>query len=185
MRAARSLLFCLLITELLKDVTNANFGLLIAYVLPGFTTLCGISYFSPTAAAWLGTATAQEPSVGGFLYVTVASVCVGLTVSTVRWAIIDFIHHHTGIRRPDWNFSQLGERIRAFDVLIEIHYRYFQFYANSLIALSSYAVLRWVATGFQWIESFGVLCLLTLFFAASRDTLRKYYARVEGLLESG
>ena len=167
-----------------QDVSSKNFGLLIAYLIPGFTTLWGISYYSPIVRSWLGSTATSNASVGGFLYVTLASVGAGLTVSTIRWLIIDFIHHHTGIPQPAWDFSKLGQTVAAYDVLKEIHYRYFQFYSNGLVALTIAFVLRWVAIGLQWAELGGVFLVCSLFFLASRDTLRKYYSRVHGLLRN-
>ncbi len=113
----------------MKDVTASNFGLLIAYLAPGFTTLWGLSHFSPTLRSWLGSAASSQPTVGGFLYVTVASVAVGLTVSAVRWAIIDTLHHSTGVTQPDWDFAKLRDSVVGFNVLNELYYRYYQFYA--------------------------------------------------------
>jgi hypothetical protein len=37
----------------MRDVTGQNFGLLIAYVLPGLTALWGVSFFSDTVRSWL------------------------------------------------------------------------------------------------------------------------------------
>ncbi len=166
----------------MRDVTTRNFGLLIAYVLPGFTALWGLSYFSPTIQGWLGAASLDSPTVGGFLYVTLGSVGAGMTVSTIRWLVIDPIHHRTGIRQPDWDFSRLRDTVAAFDALIEIHYRFFQFYANTSISLVITFMLRWLAIGFRPLELLLVLATCGLFFLGSRDTLRKYYERVGGLL---
>ncbi len=117
-----------------RESSINDVGLLIAYVLPGFTLLWGVSSAIDGLAPWLGSAT-EMPSVGGFLYVTVASVGVGLTLSTIRWLIIDPIHHRTGIHRPTWDFSRLGENVQAFRVLVEVHYHYYLFHANTLVAL--------------------------------------------------
>ncbi len=57
------------------------------------------------------------------------SLAAGLTVSAVRWAIIDQIHHATGLSLPDFNFSRLTEHLLAFQLAVEHNYRYFQFYA--------------------------------------------------------
>ena len=73
----------------MRDVTNNNFGLLIAYVLPGLTALWGAAHFSPTLRFWLAASPSELPTVGGFLYVTLGSVAAGMTVSTVRWLIVD------------------------------------------------------------------------------------------------
>jgi len=165
----------------MREVTGQNFGLLIAYILPGFIVLWGLSHVSTTIAGWLGS-TADDPTVGGFLYVTLASVGAGLTVSTLRWLLIDSLHHHTGLQQPAWDFSRLADRTAAFDVLIEIHYRYYQAYANTVIGLPLAFSIRWAVHGFDSWEALLVLSVGLLFLAASRDTLQKYYQRVEGML---
>jgi hypothetical protein len=170
----------------MRDVTSHNFGLLIAYVLPGVTTLWGASYFSPTVRVWLGSAPADAPTVGGFLYLTVAAIAAGLIASTVRWAVIDTLHHLTGIPRPKWDFSHFADKTAAFDVLCEIHYRYYQFYGNCLTSLAFAYVARRTALGlgflsFGW-EDLGVLLIECLLFAGSRDTFRKYHERLEMML---
>ncbi|MEZ6055469.1 MAG: hypothetical protein R3C01_02070 [Planctomycetaceae bacterium] len=165
----------------MREVTTSNFGLLIAYLLPGLVSLWGLSHVSTTLDRWLG-ADLDGPTVGGFLYVTLASIGAGLTVSTMRWLIIDTLHHRTGIQQPDWDFTKLGERTAAFDVLIEIHYRYYQFYGNTLIALWFAYVTRWSAHQTSWGELVAILALSTLFWFASRDTITKYYRRVAGVL---
>ncbi len=167
-----------------KDVTSENFGLLIAYVLPGFILLWSLAPYSITIAGWLGQATGDQPTVGGFLYVTLASVGLGQFVSTLRWLVMDSLHHATGIRRPSWSFSQLRSReaIAAFDRFIEDHYRYYQFHANGLMALTLAAILRWASGGFVLFEAAVVLLCNVLLFLGSRDTLMKYYRRVESVL---
>src|SRR5438093_134632 len=51
-----------------RDVTSENFGLLIAYLLPGFVALWGVSPAVPGAGAWLAAPPVGAPTVGGFLY---------------------------------------------------------------------------------------------------------------------
>ncbi|MCA9073719.1 MAG: hypothetical protein KDA93_01710 [Planctomycetaceae bacterium] len=166
----------------MQDLTTKNFGLLIAYVLPGFTLLWGASHHSITLQTWLGQTSSDLPTVGGFLYVTLGSVAAGMTASTVRWLLIDTLHHWTGLRQPAWDFSQLADRVLAFDTLIEIHYRFYQWHANMIVALLSCFMLRWTAVGINAEEVTTVILLCGLFFIGSRDTLRKYYARVAGVL---
>ena len=168
----------------MRAITNQNFGLLIAYVLPGFVALWGLSHVSATIAAWLGSSPTDMPTVGGFLYVTLASVGAGLTVSTMRWLVIDTIHHRTGIPAPDWDFTRLSERTAAYDVLIEIHYRYYQFYGNSLVAVWLAFVVRWSDVCLSIWEPVGVMALSPILWLGSRDTLRKYYRRTEAAMAS-
>ena len=170
--------------EVVESLTNKNFGLLIAYVLPGFVILCGVSDFSPTVSSWMSGNRSDAPSVAGFLFLTLASVGCGLLASTVRWVVIDTIHHRTGTRPPEWNFRQLsGEATRMFEVLVESHYQYYQFYSNSLIAGVAWFGCYVIANGF---DNVAVVALFAatepLLFLASRDTLRRYYRRAESLM---
>jgi len=170
----------------MNELSEKNFGLLIAYVLPGFVTLWGISLFSTTVDSWITNSQHGAPTVAGFLYVTLASLAVGLTVSAVRWILVDSLHHATGVTPPHWEFANLDDRLQGFLALVENHYRYYQFYANSAVAgamtytahFSRHSLNLcqpgWLALGFILLE----LVLL----AGSRDSLRKYYQRVERLL---
>ena len=108
------------------SLSNENFGLVIAYILPGFVALWGVSYFSPTVESWITASQQGAPSVAGFMYVTLASLGTGLTVSGVRWLIIDSIHHLTGLTRPAWRFGNLDDKLQGFLTLNEGHYRYYQ-----------------------------------------------------------
>ena len=169
----------------MKDVPPGNFGVLIAFVLPGFIVLWGVSYFSATVRLWLSGA-GTTPTIGGFMFGTLASVAAGVTVSTVRWLVIDKIHHWTGIRQPPWNFSRLGRNVDGYNVLNDIHYKFYQFHANGLIALVFVYVARRAHQGFftapvGWFD-LGLALLSVVLFVGSRDMLRKYYTRVSQLL---
>ena len=66
------------------------------------------------------------------MFVTLASVAAGVTVSTVRWLVIDTIHHWTGLPQPAWDFSRFQDRVGAYNVLNDIHYKFYQSHANGL-----------------------------------------------------
>lgn len=161
-----------------------DFGLLISLLLPGFIVLLGMSHHSATIQTWIGSSVPDAPSLGGFLYLTVAAIFAGLVVSTIRWLVIDSVHRLTGLKQPNWNFAKLSDRQEGFAMLIDVHYRYYQFYANSMVAIVFFAVSRWLANGFAGWELAVGIALEVLFFAGSRDTLRKYYQRVDALLAS-
>ena len=170
----------------MNNLTSSNFGILIAFVLPGAVALLGVSYFSPLVASWLAVTTSDSPSIGGFLYLTLAAVLAGLTASTVRWMVIDTIHHWTGIGKPRWDFSEFDRKVTGYDKLGEVHYRFYQFYGNTLMALIFSWICRRVNLGFwttplSWLD-LGALLLAAVFFAGSRDTFHKYSQRLEMLL---
>jgi hypothetical protein len=170
----------------LEELSHRNFGLVIAYVLPGMVGLLGVGMFSKTVGGWLATAPASEPTVAGFLYVTLGALGAGLTVSATRWLVIDSLHHATGVKRPQWDDSNLAERLEAFNYLVENHYRYYQFYANTLMSvLLAYGVRRLaINTPLEAPHHLDglIVVLCGVLFLGSRDALRKYYTRVERLL---
>lgn len=168
----------------MKTATTESFGLLIAYLIPGFIALWGASYFSNDVQSWMGMAERSTETIGGFLYGTVAAIGAGLTVSTVRWVLIDPIHHWTGIHPPTWDVANLHVHTTVLEILIESYYRYYQFYANSVVAMVFAASSRWLADEFSWLEFALSLGLSAVFLAGSRNTLRKYYEQVRSILKS-
>jgi hypothetical protein len=171
----------------MQSVTNANFGPLIAYLVPGATVLLGFSQFSPPLRGWFGAGSLESPTIGGFLYLTTASIAVGMTVSALRWALVDTIHSCTRLPLPKLDFSRLGQNVDAYALLIEIHYRHYLFYANMFVATGiAYVCYRTNLGGFWplgWLDlAFPVL--ETIFLLTSRDTLQKYYTRGQQLLAS-
>lgn len=169
----------------MQTISNDNFGPLVAYLVPGATVLVGLSPFSPTLQAWFAASSAVPPTIGGFLFLTVASLAAGMTVSAVRWAIIDNIHALTGVPAPTLDFSRLHGNVDELLLLIDIHYRHYQFYANMQVASVMAYLCHLTYHGFSvattWLDT-GVLAIEIIFFLASRDTLRKYYRRSEQLL---
>lgn len=168
------------------EVTSRNFGILIAYLLPGFVVLLGLAPLSPTVEAWLQGTQTNAPTLGGFLYVTAGSMAAGMIASGFRWIVVDTIHHACGLRRPEFDDARLAEKLPAIQMLIEIHYRYYQFYANMLVALV-FLHAAWRAGGARsQVDGFDIDVALVVIdlvlFAASRDALRKYYRRSSRVL---
>lgn len=165
----------------MRDVTSSNFGIAIAYLIPGVILLLGLAQLNPALAAWLEVTSKGELTVGGFLYATLASLTLGLLASTIRWAVIDTLHHRTGLVRPSLEFRQLPEAALAFDTIIEGRYRFYQFYSNSAIALPI-AEVCWLSSGASWLTVFPVAFVEVVLLAGSRDALRHYYRESKQLL---
>ena len=169
------------------ESSSKQFGLMVAYLLPGFIVLAGIAPFAPFVAAWLQPLDHAEASLGAPLYAVLAATTIGMIVSCFRWLIIDHLHHWTGITPPAWNDSRLEERIGAFNYLVDNHYRYYQFYANTLISVAlAYLVNRLAATSPLLGAGTDVACacLCIVLFAGSRDALLKYFLRTTRLIGS-
>ncbi len=171
-------------TGCVQPVSDQSFGPLIAYLVPGATALIGISEFSPSIARWIAPSQTLGPTLGGFLYLTVASIAVGMTISALRWATIDRLHAMTGIELPPLDFSKLGENVTAFQLLIEIHYRHYLFYSNVALSVAiAFVCYRAKHLGMSLLPyDLCFILLEVVLLAASRDTLRKYYSRTSELL---
>jgi len=168
------------------DSPAKNFGILIAYVLPGFVTLWGLAAKFEVIHAWLIGTESHGLTVGGVLYVTAAAITIGMILNAVRWLVIDPLWHILHIPRPDWDDALLETRLTAFDRLVEDHFRYHQFYANSAIGLVV-AFTAWRLSEGGAGTPFGLpeACLASLeitLLLSSRDALGRYYHRTGRLL---
>jgi hypothetical protein len=111
-----------------------------------------------------------------------------MIANMARWAILDTVHHRTGVRLPAWNFSRLHERLAAYELLVEFHYRFYQFGANALVAfVFTYVAYR--SSLANWLTDWGVkdvvfVVVCVVLFLGSRDCLRNYYRRAGELLSA-
>ena len=159
----------------MRDIFPFNFGLAVAYLIPGYVVLWGASYSSPILRTWLAMPPDNLPTAGGLLYVTVASLAAGMTVSAIRWAVFDTLHHRTGVVPPRWDFATLPKKLDAYQALIEIHYRYYQLHSHLLLAFAFAYAARFFATPWRAYRvgavDLGFVIVSVVFFLASRDAL--------------
>lgn len=168
----------------MTETSSRQFGLIMAYVLPGFIGLAGLAALFPAVGRWLRPVGQGDLGLGAPLYAMLAATAVGLILSCFRWLSIDQIHRWTGVQRPHWDDSQLENVLDGFDYLVQSHFRYYEFCGNTLLAaLGAYGLNRFMGTlPFLGIGTdLGMVILSLVLFAASRDALAKYYART-GLL---
>jgi hypothetical protein len=170
--------------DAMKEISKQNFGLVIAYLLPGLVALWGASYFSDTVRIWLAAGEQSAPTITGFLYVTLAALTTGLTLGAVRTVSIDALHHCTGVPKPEWDFSEFQAKFWAFNQVVESHYYLYQFYAHMSLALPTYLVARSVAKGeYSDGRTLAAYVLLEMvLLVVARGTLKTYYTRVSDLL---
>jgi len=174
----------------MTETTSRQFGLIVAYLLPGFIALAGVAPLVPMVADWLRPANLGQLDIAAPVYAIMAATAMGMIVSCFRWLIIDRIHERTGLAAPAWRLDRLGECLTAFNYIVEGNYRYYQFYSNTIVAIAwSYLVNRFLETSslLSWGTDLGVLILCAVLFAGSRDALAKYYTRtgqLVGLVEN-
>jgi hypothetical protein len=175
----------------MKDLNEDSFGLLIAFLLPGFILLWGLSFTSPVVANWLTTTSAEHAStVGGFLYSTLASLALGLLISAARWLLIDHVLERLGIHGKGLKYEKLKDKdvLATYQAIVANHYRYYQYYSNSLVAIAG-AFVAYVFEKHQekdptipWYVYTGFVLLVVVLFLASCDSLKKMYEKMKAIL---
>lgn len=166
----------------MRDLTSNNFGIVISYLIPGFVALFGVAEFSETVSSWLRNTPTNAPTIGGFLYITLGSLGTGMGVSTVRWCLVDWIHHRTGIPQPDRQFGHLQEKLEAYQYLVATHYNYYKFHGNCGVAFVFLAVARMLVHGLAAWQLLLVTLLEIVLWLGARNTLCQYYDQGERLL---
>ncbi len=177
----------------LKSGTD-NFGIVIAFLAPGFILLWGASYHVHMVQEWLKAGETGAPTVGGFLYVTLGSIAAGVAVSGFRWLLLDFILCAIfKCKNQELNFKHLSGKEDAFNFINENHYRYYQYYANMLIAVLITYISRFIARCFQDKDLlnqrefffFAVILIVEVVLGIGAwDARRKFYERAKDILSN-
>lgn len=165
--------------------SSGQFGLIIAYVLPGFIGLAGLTPLIPAVGRWLRPVSQGDLGLGPPVYAVLGATAVGLILSCFRWVLVDRVHRWTGVTHPTWDDAKLERVLGGFDYLVQNHYRYYEFCGNTLLAvLLAYGLNRSLATLplLNLGTDAGVLVVSIVLFAASRDALAKYYQRTGRLV---
>jgi len=167
----------------MDGLSERGFGYLIAFGLPGFLLLWGLSFSFPSVASWMATASADKaPSVAGFLFTTVASFALGLLLDAVTWLVLETaLYKLTNLPAPNIDDHALArpEVLSAFQAAVENHYRYYQCYANSLLVMALVVPIYLVHSGQQyiWWYWFGILALVLILGWKARDELSSFNGR--------
>ena len=167
------------------ETSNRWFGLIVAYLVPGFIGLAGVSPFLPVVGEWLQPVSWGDWGIGPTIYALLAATGVGMMVSCFRWFIIDHVMEWTGVKPVVWDFSQMEKRLTALNYLVDGHYRYYQFYANTLVVgIWVYVINRllYASPFLGFGTDLGAFLICVVLFAGSRDALTKYHQRVGQLL---
>lgn len=184
----------------MKSVDNLDFSLIIGFLLPGFIALKGASYFSDMVNIWLSNYGAISQDIGNIVLVILASLCLGIIISGLRYIIIDrLMLKNINNKCLDLDFKKFSGKREDFLFIVENHYRYHLFYGNTLIALIGAYVSRGIyflaykkycwQTQSSLIKELFILILfliLTLvLFLSSKDTFGKYADRATQILNVG
>ena len=147
-----------------------DFGILIAFFLPGFVSLYALSNMSSRVAEVFKAVLLKDQALGASFLILVASLVAGIVTSSFRELTLDWLHNKTGASIRQLNYSTLaaGKQLEVFREAINNTYRYYQFYGNTLIALMFLGVLRYVFAGFSVCQELvlfvvNIIAVLALF----------------------
>lgn len=157
------------------------FATTIAFALPGLAVLVGAATVTPVIAAWFGAASAS-PSVVGFLFVLLAALSLGMTVTSLRWWIFERARLGS-YRLIAIDQTPIDERQRracasAYDDIRFSHYYHYLACANMAVAIPI-AVLVWgLGSNPSWprFASVGLMAgaVTVVLGASARDALARY-----------
>jgi hypothetical protein len=169
------------------SAVTQQFGVVIAFLLPGFILLWAVQIHSSVVRLWLQGAmnpgAAEGPTGGSFLLAAIASLALGMLVSGFRWIVYDCILFGwilQDVRPKRISFSALSKHLPAVSILIENHYRYFQYYANSSVALGVAGLIS--IRQLSILHGLLIVVIEVVMGAAARDSWNKYYDRLTMVL---
>ncbi len=170
----------------MKDHLGKSFGLTIAFLIPGMVALYALAYFMPELRTWFGLVSERPTTVGGFLFVVVGSFGVGVIVSGVRWFLCDrFLAPQVSLNTQR---RREGETEAAYQALIANHYQYYQFYANTSVALAWLFLCWLIANDPGWAAALQRLVFLAVAAGAlllfAHDAMKKFNRKALQLLGS-
>lgn len=157
------------------------FGLVIAYVLPGFVVLWMVATFDPIVAGWL--AAAPATTVGGFLFALLASLALGLALSGARSIVERLVEKATRSSAPRLDHTQRREHEAAYRDLRDQHYRHYQAHGNLAIAAIVVAAVRFGAHGWPgWGWALGAVAGIGILAWNAQEQLRIYRRKTANLI---
>lgn len=155
------------------------FGLIIAQLLPGLLVVYGLSFTSRTIREWLGTATAQQVTVGSALLVVLTAVFCGLLLSAMRFLVFERLLRVDDGTRPA-NHAKLTEpgKEAAYTSIVVHHYAYYQFYGSAALAIPIFLLLWLVSPNGPSLKWLVVLLGMPLAFGvcyvAATDAMKRF-----------
>ena len=160
-----------------------NFGLVIAYLIPGFLGLYALSQrVTPIKSLLHGEK--GSPETGAIIPLLIVAMAVGMIINALGWIIVRPLITISGVKRPrDLDYTKLKvEDIKLYNVIVEANFRYHQFYTNMFFAILLLIPI-WVVRPI-WdnrIRNFSLLIVGLALFLAARDSLNRAYTRMSAL----
>jgi hypothetical protein len=169
-----------------------DFGLIIAFGIPGAVAANALRYVSPEINRVVEKLLGGELTAGPVIFLTLASLAAGLVVSASREVILERFLYNPLFGKTEYGrklkiesvspeFGKIKDsdsRSLFYDVVTN-YYRYYQFYGNTFISVILFLVLRCWFLGVSVFLGRNELSIMFLFigtlvvlFIASRNALK-------------
>jgi hypothetical protein len=172
----------------MKDVTSTSFGLVIAYLLPGFAAFFALSFWSPPVRDLFTKFLVAESSVGSFLLVIICSLTAGLEVAIFRWILFEkWLCKSKKLDKAKFAHLGVEAKLTAFRAAVDEHYRYHQFWGGMAVAIPfiGWGVVN-ASNGSTWEKAGLAVALLIVEIVtiiAARSAFYNYVDRADNILE--
>ena len=181
-----------------QDQLGKSFGLVIAFLVPGMIGLYAGSLHVPMLQDWFAVAGRAQTTVGGFLFIIIASSGAGVFLSGVRWYFLeDWIKRAVGVSaQHDIANRRENQTELVYQHMRQQHYDFYLFYSNTLVAL----VVLWVswvfsqlpvltAWTFSWATARPIVVTLLgaaagwVLYESAKDAYRRYQEKRAAVLK--
>lgn len=160
-----------------------NFGLVIAYIVPGLIGLYSLAPHSQAIRTLLG-GNNYSLSAQALVPLLLLAIAAGIIINAVSGIILKPMIIISGVEEIDPDYSRLKSKdIEKFKEFTNQTYRYYQCYSNMLIALIMFFIsYRCKITGIKL--GFIVLLTIPILFCAARSSLKQSYKVMSDLIPS-
>jgi len=166
------------------DQITRNFGFIIAFLLPGFIGLWGISYFDRGVESWIKRASSGPTSIGDFLLVVVASLGIGIFVSGLRCLLFEELNLLKALKAP----AKVGQENRGpLSVQREANenfYKFYLFYANTAVAVFVVFVVSLFLPSHEWTllpKAIALVVSEVILVFSAKDSIKRYREAIRAL----
>lgn len=167
-----------------------NFGLIIAYFLPGVLVTYSLRYVSSRIDHLLNLVEEGQVFIGPATILIISALVTGLIISSARVVLVDPLIHITGVPKPRTDYKKLApsEQWAVYSQIVENIYRFYQFYGNIFLGLLMLGVLRYGIAGIPIGSSAQSVSLFLLtagsvvtLFLAARQSMKQLCRALDDL----
>ena len=165
------------------EKSGLNFGLVIAYLIPGFLATYAVAPHVSTVDELLGRPS-RVPDSASVVPLVLIAVGVGIIINAISAALIRPVIHLSHVHPPDDPVERKYtiEDMHKYNHLVETTFRFHQFYSNTLVAVVLLAPV-WLVRPLQdnFLRNASLLLVVGVLFYTARNSLRNFYKGLSNL----